>query len=181
MGDHGIGYLDFVILPLNDAGGMGSPGDITFDGNAVLPWPIDMVCIWQFVIDSHPLALLHLAVQLALALNLNIDIAPPLLNIAQIRPLAESHLIWSETTQDFCRCLILQPDDMTSCFAPEELQETTGVQQSSHPFEDRPIELLSHAVMLRCVVSGELLCGPLTLQIQDKFVTLVLTPSVRME
>ena len=181
MGDHGIGYLDFVILPLDDTGGMGSPGDITFDGNAALPWPIDMVCIRRFVINSHPLALLHSAMQLALTLNPNIDVAPPLPNIAQIRPLAESHLIWGETTQDFCRCPILQPDDVTSCFAPEELQETAGVQQSSHPFKDCPIEPLSHAIMLRCVVSGELLCGPLMLQIQDEFMTLVLTPLVGME
>ena len=181
MGDHGIGYLDFVILPLNDTGGTGSPRDITFNSNAALPWPIDTVCVQRFVIDSHPLALLHSAMQLALALNLNIDIAPPLPNITQIGPLAESHLIWGETTQDFCRCPILQPDDVTSCFALEKLQETTGMQQSSHPFKDCPIEPLGHAVMLRCVVSGESLRSPLMLQIQDESATLVLAPSVGME
>ena len=50
MGDHGIGYLDFIILPLNDAGGTGLPRDITFNSNTVLPRPIDMVLQSFFLI-----------------------------------------------------------------------------------------------------------------------------------
>ena len=103
VSDHDIRYLCVVMLPLKDTM-CGLPRNITFDGDTPLSQLVDMAGILQFVINSHPSALFHMATQLTHALNPNEDLASLLMNAAQVGLCAKSYLEWGKAIQDLGGC-----------------------------------------------------------------------------
>ena len=138
VSDRDIGYLCVVMLPLEDTM-CGPPRNITFDSDTPLSRPVDAAGILRFVINSHPSALFHAATQLTYALDPNEDLASPLANVAQVGLCAKSYLEWGKAIQDLGGCPVFQPNDMTGCFAPQVLWETTSMQQGTDLLENHMI------------------------------------------
>ncbi len=83
-----------------------------------------------------------------------------------------------DVTNGLSRAPVLQPDHKSRCLCPEELRQARLNEKGPDTLHNAMIEGLGHAVVLRCVMSGELAFSALLLEEFGECVASILPAAV---